>query len=411
MLKNYIKIAWKVLLRRKFFTFVSLFGIVFTLLVLMVVSSFLDTYLFPAEPGSRFGRTLLVDRIELKGEKSHISSTPSYYFFDRYVRSMQTAELVSIHSRAGGTVSYVQGNKLDLSLKHTDAAFWSVMEFDFIEGSSFDEDAVASTQRVAVITDKTALEVFGKTSAIGQFLETTDGAFRIIGVIPHKKIRSDFAFADIYVPISLDQYSMRSQSLWGRHSALVVMPEGSDIEQIKADFEHQLDRAREEAKDRFHTVTCVMGTMWEQAVVHIIGTETGGGMLAFGSIIGLMILFMLFPALNLININMSRIVERSSEVGVRRAFGASRRTLIGQFLVENIVLTFIGGAIALVLSGITLSIVTDSGFIPWGEFEINLRVFAYAVCLCLTFGIISGVLPAYRMSRMHPVDALRGGEV
>ena len=99
MLKNYIKIAWKVLLRRKFFTFVSLFGISFTLLVLMVVAALVDHVSSPAAAGSKFDRCLHIMRIHLKGEKIEVASYPSYYFLDRYVRTMKRPEAVSIHSR------------------------------------------------------------------------------------------------------------------------------------------------------------------------------------------------------------------------------------------------------------------------------------------------------------------------
>ena len=75
-----------------------------------------------------------------------------------------------------------------------------------------------------------------------------------------------------------------------------------------------------------------------------------------------MFLFMALPTLNLVNINLSRILERSSEIGVRKAFGASSRTLVGQFVMENVILTLVGGALALVLSWITLT--ARSGIAP-----------------------------------------------
>jgi putative ABC transport system permease protein len=59
---------------------------------------------------------------------------------------------------------------------------------------------------------------------------------------------------------------------------------------------------------------------------------------------------MLLPTLNLVNVNITRIMERSSEIGVRKAFGASSRTLVYQFIVENLILTFLGGFIGMVLS-------------------------------------------------------------
>ena len=121
------------------------------------------------------------------------------------------------------------------------------------------------------------------------------------------------------------------------------------------------------------------------------------------------LLFMLLPTLNLINLNVSRILERASEIGVRKAFGASSRALLGQFLVENVVLTAVGGALGLALSAIALEIVNHSGVIPYARFALNLRIFAYAMALTVFFGVWSGVYPAWKMSRLRPVEALRGG--
>jgi putative ABC transport system permease protein len=197
--------------------------------------------------------------------------------------------------------------------------------------------------------------------------------------------------------------------------SFVVVPEGTDPDRVKQEYYRRLDQAREDFVGEFERIECMLGSLEDLAIAHFTNSdssdsESGGGIIAYGSVIGLMIVFMLFPAINLVNINASRIIERSSEVGVRRAFGASRSTLVGQFLVENTVLTLIGGAIALVLSFIVLDIITDSGLFPYGSFGFNLRVFLYALVLCLFFGVFSGVLPAYRMSRMHPVEALRGDE-
>ena len=101
-------------------------------------------------------------------------------------------------------------------------------------------------------------------------------------------------------------------------------------------------------------------------------------------------------------------MERASEIGVRKAFGAPSLTLIGQFTVENLILTLGGSALALILSHIVLGMISNSGLIPYATFQLNIRVFFYALLTAVAFGLISGVYPAWRMSRMHPVDALRG---
>ena len=114
--------------------------------------------------------------------------------------------------------------------------------------------------------------------------------------------------------------------------------------------------------------------------------------------------------INPFNINVSRIIERSSEIGIRKAFGASSRTLVGQFIVENVILTLIGGTVGFLISITALEIVSGSGIVPYGEFTLNIRIFLYCFAICLFFALFSGVYPAFKMSRLHPVDALRGVE-
>jgi putative ABC transport system permease protein len=121
-----------------------------------------------------------------------------------------------------------------------------------------------------------------------------------------------------------------------------------------------------------------------------------------------MALFMLLPTINLININVSRIFERSSEIGVRKAFGASSRVLVAQFVLENIVLCVVGGALGLLGAMGVIAWVNASGWIPYADFQINWRILLYAAAITLFFGCLSGAYPAWRMSRLHPVYALRG---
>ena len=117
---------------------------------------------------------------------------------------------------------------------------------------------------------------------------------------------------------------------------------------------------------------------------------------------------MLLPAINLVNVNLSRIYERTSEIGVRRAFGASSRHLIRQFVLENVVLCLVGGAIGFLLSAVVLAALNASDLIPYSDFGLSYRGFLAGMGLATIFGILSGLFPAWRMSRLHPVAALKG---
>jgi putative ABC transport system permease protein len=408
--KNYLKIAWKVLFRRKFFTFVSLFGISFTLLVLMVAVALIEHMVRPAASGSRLDRTLFVERIHVVNENMDINSSPSYYLLDRYVRTMTNPEAISLHTSNSDVSAYINDRKVSFSIKYTDEVFWDIMQHQFLEGHGYSADLVQNAEHVAVITERTRTQLFGDGPAVGRYVETTAGNFRIIGVIPGEEVRSWFGAADIYAPITTAQWAMTNRELYGSCMALLQARDKGDFGAIKREFSGRLDKIREDYAGEATEINLTMGTQADLLLAHWFGSaDDGSVLLAAAEIIIPAILFMLFPAINLVNINISRILERSSEIGVRKAFGASSRTLLGQFITENVFLTLIGGALAYMMTWVVLEILNESGIVPWGHLALNGRVFVAAVFVTLFFGVFSGVLPAYRMSRLHPVEALRGG--
>ena len=101
-------------------------------------------------------------------------------------------------------------------------------------------------------------------------------------------------------------------------------------------------------------------------------------------------------------------MERSSEIGVRKAFGASSNTLVYQFLVENLILTSLGALLGLLFSAIALSIINDANLVSNMHLSINFSVLLYSIIACLFFGLISGVYPAWVMSKLNVVKALKG---
>ena len=94
---------------------------------------------------------------------------------------------------------------------------------------------------------------------------------------------------------------------------------------------------------------------------------------------GLAFLFMLLPAVNLVNLNVSRIMERASEIGVRKAFGASSRTLVAQFVLENVVLTLTGAVVGVLIAAAFLRLLNEHGPFTYAQLVINTRVLLYGL--------------------------------
>ena len=415
MLKNYIKIAFKVLLRRKFFTFISLFAISFTLIVLMVASSLLDHVLGKHAPETKLDRTLGVFQMSMKSPdgNSTWSGTVGYGFLDKYVRTLPNVEKVSIFSEPTLVNSFKSGEKIQSYLKRTDGEFWQILQFDFLEGGPYSSDDEKNANPVAVINDATRKRFFGNDQALGKTIETDGQRFRVVGVVSNVPLLREIPFADIWVPISTSKDNTYRDKLMGEFEALILAHSANDFPAIKAEFLSRLPNVEFPDPKHFNNMVGFAETYAENKARMFNGPDAdrrpGQSFKLIGAIIALMILFMLLPTVNLVNINMSRILERASEIGVRKAFGASSFTLVGQFVTENVLITLAGGVLGLFGSILVLRVITASALIPYADFQLNYRIFLYGLAIAIFFGLFSGVYPAWRMSRLNPVQALKGG--
>ncbi len=126
--------------------------------------------------------------------------------------------------------------------------------------------------------------------------------------------------------------------------------------------------------------------------------------LILGSII---LLFSIVPILNLINLNVTRILERSSEIGVRKAFGADTRNILIQFLFENVVQTLIGAVLGLIMAVLLIKYINASDALEGTNLVMNYKFFLYSFVIAIFFGILSGILPAWRMSKLDIAHAIK----
>jgi putative ABC transport system permease protein len=410
MIKNYFKIALAVLKRRKFFTFISLFGISFTLTVLVVLAAFIDKVVGDSYPNGKNDRSLYINNLEERGgtlnNQSSSSGPMSFYFLDHFAGSLKTPEKIAISSYYSSTNTYFNSKKIVINYKYTNADYWDVLDYEFLEGKAYSHQEVEHGDLVTVISEDIKKEYFGDLpSVVGKYIEADNVQYRVCGVVKSVPITSYMFYGDIYLPYTVSKTDFRGKYYRGSYLGILLARSKADVPKMKAEFDQIVKKIPMEDK-AFDRLFCHADPFIVSYVSS--GNEEKPGLTYALTAIGIFVfLFMLLPTLNLININITRIMERSSEIGVRKAFGASSGTLVRQFIVENLILTLLGGIIGFVLAAIILQLINSANLITNLKLSLSPLVLLVGLLTCFVFGLLSGVYPAWRMSKINVVQALK----
>jgi putative ABC transport system permease protein len=302
----------------------------------------------------------------------------------------------------GGLVKFLSKNTTSSILGATDQ-YTTINNHNVVEGEFFKDSDVESRAAVAVLGAKVKRELFGGRPAIDEFIKIAGTlglrTFKVVGVMEEK---GNIAFTDvdrqIIVPITTAM-----DKLYGVDSIHAILaeaksPSDADIEQAKEEIKKLLRQrhkiraggqddfqvqAQKEFVEQFSTFQKIVGVvLWSIAGISLV---VGG--------IGIM------------NIMLVAVTERTREIGVRMAMGAQRWDVMQQFLVEASIVSFLGGAFG-VFMGWGLAIVIER---ITRVFETVTTTWAIGLALAMaTFvGVISGMYPAWKASRLDPVEALR----
>lgn len=410
MLKNYLLMASKVYWRRKMFTAINLLCIVLTLVVLLTVTAILEHSFAPSGVESKSDRFLQINTVRFYEQGDNITQTGlGYRLIQQYLKSMKSAQVVATVSNARPVAVYQDQHVEKLTMAYADAAFWQVMDFKLLAGRLFNEADVAQGHFVVVINASTAKKLFDEVAATGKKINVLNQQFEIVGVVAdaYQTYSNDAMWAPLTTIPSGDY---RTQ-LTGDFTVFVMAAHSSGLEAMRKEVWEIGRKLVQEDPARWERTAMLANTKLDsfaRGFSSDMMSEDSGATQVLVWVVILMFLFMLLPALNLVNLNLGRMMERGAEIGVRKAFGATRGQLTAQFLIENIFLSLLGCLIALGMTHGLLIWLSQSGIIPYLQLGVNWTVFMYGMVTTIVFGLVSGVLPAWRMASLDSVVALKG---
>lgn len=408
---------------QKMMTWVSISGT--ALSIFLVMALFMTDQVKSVEiaPESLRNRILTAKNMHVQEKNQFNSSTSgiSKDMIDKLYLNLDGIERVSYVSAfpANKDINLRGQGSLTVIPKHVDAEFWNIYDFKFIDGKPFDQADAGSEVKKVILSRSKARQLFGEEKVAGRDVEIDCINYNICGVVEDVNPLLLSTFAHIYLPY---KPNVSENDFFGDVNMVLLMKDGIDPEYIKKQVEN-----------RYKTINSNIAATDNEMIYNqqpFTSEELG---MSFGSnnspdteghrkkMIAFYLVLILLPAINLSSMTRSRLRHRVSEIGVRRAFGAKKSSIIKQLFLENLIITFLGGLIGLVLSILFVILVSHLFFYSGGMDPSSLELvnsdpsllmvfrwqsFFWALFYCLILNILSATLPAWRSSRVDPAVAI-----
>ena len=284
----------------------------------------------------------------------------------------------------------------------TTAEYYTIQNQQLAMGRFLKPSDVENNAYVCVLNETAAEELMGYVDCVGESVSLNNVPFTIVGVLASDEdtltgvLTSGMLVAYVPYPTLVRVSTTAVNDIT---TFYIAAPEGGTVEGAEAVMEDLLMERFEEDEDAFDLSS---QNMLEEAMNNITSVLTIllGGIAAISLVVG---------GIGIMNIMMVTVTERTREIGIRKAIGASRGTILTQFLIEAVVLCMMGCALGIFLSWAILQIVSTIVASLDIVFYLDPGVVVLAVVFCFFIGIIFGLYPANKAAKMKPIDALHYG--
>jgi putative ABC transport system permease protein len=420
MIRNYIKTAYRSLLKNKGFTFLNVFGLTVGLATCLLIVFYVvdelgyDTYNTKADRIYRLGIAA-----KLNGNEGIYATSEVNWKKILLADFPQVEQVARLVDKNGLYLSpqkfYVKkntGNILEKKIVFTESSLFDVFTLLMLHGNpknSLDEP------NTAVLTESTARKYFNTDDVVGRTLVINDtNTYKITGVIKDIPLQSHFNYDFFLSFASRPESKSSSWGYAGLHNYM-LLKSGTDVAKL-AKALTDID-----IKNSYNPSTWTTGDNYLKVIlkplldIHLRDADAqyplqDGGNIQYVYIFSLVAIFILLIAcVNFMNLSTARSANRAREVGVRKVLGSARGSLVAQFLTESVLITFVSAVVAVVLATALLPFFNQ---VADKELAITPATLIWLLPVMLLIvavvGFLAGSYPAFFLSAFQPIDVLKG---
>jgi putative ABC transport system permease protein len=308
---------------------------------------------------------------------------------------------VSLSANVGGAIQVNYQSKKtnpNVTIVGADEPFLAIKGYKLGIGRNMNKSDLENSLNVAILGQEVANKLFTQIDPINKEITFMGSRFRVIGVLQKKGSMGGGTDADrlVIVPLNNGRGLAANRALTYNITASAAGANGEEIIEAARGLMRRIRGDALGKEDSF---------ILERADAMAKNFENVSGYLRIGGF-GIGIITLLGASIALMNIMLVSVTERTREIGIRKSLGATPRVIRFQFLIEAIVVCIIGGIAGLLL-GIIIGNVISNVITPGGSFVVPWIWMAMGILVCVLVGVLSGIYPAIKASRLDPIEALR----
>ena len=320
--------------------------------------------------------------------------------------SMRVPDVVAVAPEVGGRAIVARGSSsLDVSVSGITASYQDAISAEVAIGSFIADADVLEHSRVVVVGSDVYATLFAPNEEpLDQTVRVNNILFRVIGVMKERGVGVGGVNLDesLYMPLTTVQDRLfRRRTVSGDYQVTFIYAAVRSDDRLKAAQEQIAELLRErhniafQGEDDFAIIN-------QADLISIFGDILNALTLFLSAIA---FISLVVGGIGIMNIMLVSVTERTREIGLRKAVGAKRRNVLSQFLIEAVTLSVIGGILGIALGA--GGAVAATSFVDDFSAVVGIDAIAIAILFSMAVGLFFGIYPAYRASRLNPIDALR----
>lgn len=343
-----------------------------------------------------------VDRGSSDGKKAKTYPKVTYHELLQFKEKYEGPGVVSIYTVITGQAEVKYGSKVtnpNQVVRGGDENYLTVDGYDVAQGRPFSANESLNGSYVALVGSDVIDELFeDNESPIGKKISLMGSKFRIVGTIAEQGGASGTSSIDRTIIIPMQTARIIAPERNFGYEIAVAVPDPTQMENAMGVARGLMRAIRQDRPGEEDSFDLSASKSLAERMGEITGyLRAGGFTIGFVTLIG--------ASIGLMNIMLVSVTERTREIGVRKALGATPLKIRQQFLIEAIVICQMGGIggiiLGMTIGNLTSTLIFNSGFVvPWLWMIV-------AVAIGIVVGLISGYIPAYKASKLDPIDSLR----